>query len=333
MLRVDKNKKTMVVLPTTKMSDEGWLERHLQDLIVNSADDFAKEIGKPLMIIGKEVSPSGEIPDRIDLLAIDSGGAAVIIELKRDENKLQLLQSITYASMVATWKLDQFVKCLMSFRGISEDDARQQLSAFLEEDGLEHINEDQSVILMAEAFDYCILATAKWLQEKYGVDISCIRVELAASEDAQLLTCSQIFPTREIAEQAEPRRIRSGTSHVYTTWEEVLERAQNKAVRDFFLSERDRGGENRLKTDPHFRYRVNGKQRWSVVPRQKHASVWQSGRFENDIEYWTQRLGKDAEVRPVDSEQSLAFNLSRAAQFETFRSEVTGHLQKVNFVE
>ena len=52
--------------------------------------------------------PPQTVQDRIDLLGIDSEGTSVIVELKRGSNKLQLLQAISYAGMVARWGWEEF---------------------------------------------------------------------------------------------------------------------------------------------------------------------------------------------------------------------------------
>src|SRR5271165_1806535 len=72
-------------------------------------DPFFEEMGERLVLIGQEVLPSSYVGDRIDLLAIDEKGAAVIIELKRSEQKLQLLQSLSYAAMLSDWSAENFV--------------------------------------------------------------------------------------------------------------------------------------------------------------------------------------------------------------------------------
>lgn len=70
---------------------------------IKSSEEFFTEIGEDVFVVGKEVAPSQTVQDRIDLLGIDSEGTSVIVELRRGSNKLQMLQAITYAGMVARW--------------------------------------------------------------------------------------------------------------------------------------------------------------------------------------------------------------------------------------
>jgi RecB family endonuclease NucS len=104
MLRISKSKKKLNRLPTRTLTDAAIKERYdLQEYIYNSPDAFCQELGQDLTIIGKEVRPSPEVADRIDLLALDRQGNSVIIELKRGNDKLQLLQAVSYAAMMAKW--------------------------------------------------------------------------------------------------------------------------------------------------------------------------------------------------------------------------------------
>lgn len=73
-------------------------------MICNAPDEFFSELGATLLQIGEEVHPSD---DRIDILAIDSEGAVVIIELKRGAHKHQLLQSLAYAAMISDWEPEE----------------------------------------------------------------------------------------------------------------------------------------------------------------------------------------------------------------------------------
>src|SRR5947207_14955752 len=113
MLRIDRQKKAFTRLETPKMAEVSITERNdLQEYICNSPEAFFQEIGQSLFLIDNEVQPSDDVEDRIDLLALDKEGQAVIIELKRGNNKLQMFQAISYAGMVAKWQPDDFLEYL-----------------------------------------------------------------------------------------------------------------------------------------------------------------------------------------------------------------------------
>ena len=67
-----------VQVPETALKDEHLLEEHLEDWIVANHE----LLGERLLIIGRQVMIP-DIRDRIDVLALDAQGNAVIVELKR----------------------------------------------------------------------------------------------------------------------------------------------------------------------------------------------------------------------------------------------------------
>src|SRR5438552_7360749 len=169
MLRIERQNKHFVRLEQRTCAEALVRERYdLQEFIFNSPEEFFDEINQKLFVIDKEVKPSQDVQDSLDILALDPEGTAVIIELKRGNNRLQLLQAIAYAGMIAKWKQEDFFALL-------DVERREKLSDFVEVEP-ESINREQRVLLVAEKYDYEVLAGAEWLHDKYEVDILCCRI-------------------------------------------------------------------------------------------------------------------------------------------------------------
>src|SRR5262249_53315460 len=152
-----------------------------------------------LCFIGQEVRPSEIIRDSIDILAIDEEGRAVVVELKRGSHKLQLLQAVSYAGMIARWSADDFIKTLATtFPQLTADDARIAIEDHIGSD-ISSINHAQRILLIAEEFDPALLIGTEWLHEKYDVDVRCYRLQLSHEAGTDYLTCTCIYPPIEIA--------------------------------------------------------------------------------------------------------------------------------------
>jgi len=112
MLKFDPSSKSFQNLQQSQLKEEGILERYdFQESIVSSWDIIKNQIGlHTAYLIGQEIKPHPSVGNSIDLLAFDPDDSSlIVIELKRDRNKLQLLQSLSYASMVATWDSDLLI--------------------------------------------------------------------------------------------------------------------------------------------------------------------------------------------------------------------------------
>ncbi|MGH9316983.1 MAG: hypothetical protein ACRD1P_07750 [Thermoanaerobaculia bacterium] len=329
MLKVDREHRTFARLDAPTLANARILERaDLQECIYNSSSEFFAEIGERVFVLGREVIPSQTVPDRIDLLGIDAEGTTVIVELKRGSNKLQMLQAVSYAGMVSRWGVEDF-------RGLVSADDWEALTDFLDVD-IDEINRNQRLLLVAEGYDYALLAGAEWLSERYGVDIRCSAVALAtdSATGAEYLACSSVFPPPALAEQAaaRSRSPRSLRPIKWADWDEALASLANEELREFARKELESGRESSLRRRV-FHYRIDGKRRWSMVCRKKAAYVWQRGRFKEDEDFWKDRLGEAASVSSVKSGAALSFNLNTTSELHAFREAVTQGLKDARWSE
>ena len=329
MLKIDRNQQTLSVLNTPSLADSSITERyHLQEFIFNSPIEFFKEIGEELFLIGKEMLPSKMVQDRIDLLAIDKEGACVIIELKRGNNKLQMMQAISYAGMISEWGPSDF------YLELSREQ-EEALDDFLECDK-DDINRLQRIILIAEAYDYALLVGAEWLSERFGVGISCCRVALASDKttNSEYLVCSNVYPTPELATEATSRGggVKVVRKAKWPDWKTAMENVTNPAIVDFFIEQIDAGRESYLRKRV-IHYRTNGKRRWFVAARQKNAYAWQQGRFENDVAFWRDRLSDADRIKPVKNDKCLRMFLETKNDLTAFHQAASTELQSINWAD
>ncbi len=330
MLKIERDKKAFITLAVVPLVDAEIRERYdLQEYICNSPNVFFAEIGLKLFLVAKEVAPSDSVQDRIDLLALDKEGRAVIIELKRGSNKLHLLQAISYAGMVAHWEPEDFLQLL-------DENRREALEEFLDVE-LDDINREQRIVLIAEEYDYSVLVAAEWLSEKFGVNIMCCRIALAEDtpNKSEYLVCNIVFPAPELAGQAKHRGIgpRPPAPEKWPNWQAALSDVANTAVVAYFDKQIQTKRESHLPTrELYFRQEGgDGKRHWFPSVRNKNAYVWQRGRFEGDIKFWQGGLSQPNDVQPVDQETCLRFYLSTDMDFAFFHNAVTVKLQSVQW--
>jgi hypothetical protein len=267
MLRIDHDAKSLKPLTQKSAADAGLRERQdIQKMVRNSPEPFFAEMGEELLLVGEEVRPAEFVEDRIDLLAVDNQGAAVVIELKRGRDRLQLLQALKYAGMVSDWDAAQIIAGRAGLTGATTEEAEEEVEQFLLEDVAE-LNESQRIVLIADDYDYEVLVTAKWLTENYEVDIRCYRLSLSQDEDADYLSCTCIYPPPEITAHAARRGRRAArTSARWPDWDTALEACDNAAIVQFFQQELPHARDTYL-ADRAIIHNIEGKRRLWVHAR------------------------------------------------------------------
>lgn len=327
MLRIDKNQKKLVRLAKSTLIEANHWERELQEMIYADPEAFCEEIGEDLLFIAQEISPSDILSDRIDILAVDEAGAAVVIELKRGSKKLQLFQAVSYAGMVSYWPGERFIETLATKNGMSNEDARAAVEEHVGPN-ISSINGKQRILLIAEDFDPALLIGCEWLHEQFGVDILCYRLVLSHENGNDYITCTCIYPPLEIATVTRAGMNKSGqTPTKWASWDAALESVENTALKDFVQKELEKSQRNHLQTLELYYY-INGKFWFSFNVKKEHAYIWQKKRFAGDVDYWKTRLSKPDQVEEKKEKQRLRFYLTTAADFTAFANAMVEFKEK-----
>lgn len=132
-----------------------------------------------LLLIGKEFSGFDRTSERLDLLAVDSDGRLVVIELKRDDTGADAhWQAIKYASYFQRANPDNIIGLLASHEKLAKTEAQQRLLEHLNSDDLNALNNDQRIIIASHRFAPEVTSAAIWLNEKMQGDnvITCIQL-------------------------------------------------------------------------------------------------------------------------------------------------------------
>ena len=104
-------------------------------------------LGEDLLVISKEFSGFDRTKERLDLLAVDSDGVLVIIELKRDDSGADAhWQAIKYASYLRNANEADIVSMLADHESVSEEDATDRLLKHLGTDDLNVLNNEQRIV-------------------------------------------------------------------------------------------------------------------------------------------------------------------------------------------
>ncbi|MFI7068265.1 hypothetical protein ACIBL3_45280 [Kribbella sp. NPDC050124] len=158
-------------------------------------------------MVAEEFGDFADVRRRIDLLCVDREGVLVVVELKRTEDGGHMeLQALRYAAMVSTMTFDQLAETYeRHLRRVAPDEAgnaRQNLADFLEDVGGEDavLERRVRILLVSGGFDPQITTTVLWLNDIYGLDITCIRLTPYRVDARLLLDVQQVIPLPEAEE-------------------------------------------------------------------------------------------------------------------------------------
>lgn len=218
MLMLDTEAKSLAQVSSTTLTQANILERlDLQAAIESSWELFCGELGyDELYRVGSEIEPHDACRDRIDILALSREGTPVIFELKRHRDRLQLLQAISYAAMVARWDAQRFVAAL----GGRRDESAEEIRSLLEDEAFELRSPE--IILVAESFEPEVVLAADWLTT-FGVPISAFAITAVQHKGDTLISVTQKFPLAGVDDLYVRRSNRTAPRGDATaSWDEAL---------------------------------------------------------------------------------------------------------------
>ena len=273
MLKYDKLNRTLTKVKETSLTNEQLLERpDLQASIINSWDVFRNEINFPsAMLIGQEINPDQSTLDRLDILALDSEDLSLIVlELKREKNKLHLLQAISYAAMLSNTNNDELKEIAQSQKCYEHE----ELIEFLESNDL---SSEIKIILIAESFHPEVIITADWLKN-YGISVYAFAINTHHTDNEVHLGFEQRYPLRELTEVYDHRKNVKKSKIKELSWDDVISKCEyDFAKKAINMCKKIKEGEPSRKRFVHILKDFQGFNWMSFLFRRKYINIYLVG--------------------------------------------------------
>lgn len=139
--------------------------------------DHPELLGEEFLIITPEFDKFDKTKSRLDILALDSKGVLVVIELKLDAHRsLADQQAIRYAAFCSTMRMEDLVTVLAKRLQKEPEEAFAKIREFLEVDELPKLGNHPRIILAAGSLDDPELTSCVLWLRTFGVDISCVEL-------------------------------------------------------------------------------------------------------------------------------------------------------------
>jgi hypothetical protein len=321
MLKLEPTSRTLEAVSSTTLAEAKILERgDLQAAILRSWDAFCAELGfEELFLVGAEIVPHESCNVRIDILALGSDGKPVIFELKRHHERLQLLQALSYAAMVARWDAQRFLREL----GTRHDDEADELRSLLNDESFQLT--DPRVVLIAGAFDPEVVLAADWLA-KFGVPILAFAVATIEYRGDTLISIDQKFPLAGIDDVYVRRASRTASDDEIAGWEDALKDIEFPFARRALNVFR-----RRIEGSPQRRsffsiYGGSPLGRMRITFRHQYLKIYTGDQSPEAERVLRERLGSGISISRWGSETTkhsgFTFKIETETEFEQFLSAV-----------
>lgn len=193
LFRINADKQTSRQVREAEFAALGLQERYdIQEWIAANPSI----LGDDLLVIAKEYARFDWTNERLDLLAVDSLGNLVIIELKRDDTGADVhWQAIKYASYLNHATPAQIVGMLADYAEISKEEAEEKLLRHLDAGDLGSLNRGQRIIIASHRFAREVTSAVLWINERMDGDvITCIQLTPYQDGDSLYLQANTLIP-------------------------------------------------------------------------------------------------------------------------------------------
>ncbi len=192
----------------------GLKEGDLEDFICEHPEVLFED--ETCILVGRHATDKNKKIN--DLMALDSEGNLILIELKRDASDIVSrsealeFQAIRYCASLANLKTTEDLakasyaaylkKYSSDYNGqlTPQERAVKQLNEFLKKNGSDdHFNEKQRIVLVASSFDDSTLSACAWLI-KNGVDLKLVSITPIETNGIKQLDVNVVMPTKDESE-------------------------------------------------------------------------------------------------------------------------------------
>ena len=186
----------------TTFESQGIKERQdLQQMLKAQIDVICPDT----LIVAEEFSDWDGSRRSIDLLGIDKQANLIVIELKRSEHGDHMeLQALRYAAMISAMTFERLVAVFESYieKNDLKIDASDALLEFLDwaEPDEEQFAQEVKIVLASAEFSKELTTSVTWLNDTYGLNIRCVRMQPYQDGVDTLIDVQTIIPLPEVAD-------------------------------------------------------------------------------------------------------------------------------------
>ncbi len=202
----------------------------LEERLENWLEEDISIISNDLLVIGRQVST--DLGGMIDLLAVDSIGDVVIIELKRDKTPRDITaQVLDYASWVENLSNEKITEIADKYLA-KENSLEKAFKEKFDTEFPEVINENHKILIVASKIDRQSERIIEYLSDRYGVGINAVTFQSFKDEEKEYLSRVFLIDPSEAEDRTKTRATSKRKPNL--TFEQLENTAKENEIFDIY---------------------------------------------------------------------------------------------------